>query len=99
MYVKYFQMGAVEIPGDVEDRFLRALTLKEEAAREELKQEAQVVRKNTEADVSGTSCIRTNQYCLGFNSLVVMHLPQECQACVHSPFFPQGFFQVESYQT
>ena len=51
MYVKYFQLGAVEIPEDVEDRFLRALTLKEEAAREILLQEAQVVRKTTEAEV------------------------------------------------
>ena len=51
VYVKYFQLGAVEIPEDVEDRFLRALTLKEEAAREILLQEAQVVRKTTEAEV------------------------------------------------
>ncbi|XP_076459148.1 uncharacterized protein LOC143292587 [Babylonia areolata] len=51
VYVKYFQLGAVEIPSDVEDRFLKALTLKEEAAREELLQDAQVVRKKTEADV------------------------------------------------
>ena len=51
MYVKYFQLGAVEIPSDVEDRFLRALTLQEEAAREKLLQEAQIVRKTTEAEV------------------------------------------------
>ncbi|KAK7113664.1 uncharacterized protein [Littorina saxatilis] len=51
VYVKYFQMGAVEIPSDVQGRFLRALTLQEEAAREKLLQEAQVVRKNTEAEV------------------------------------------------
>ena len=52
VYVKYFQLGAVEIDEDVEDRFLEALTLKEETVREELRQEAQVVRKNTEAEVS-----------------------------------------------
>ena len=51
VYVKYFQLGAVEIPSDVEDRFLRALTLQEEAAREKLLQEAQIVRKTTEAEV------------------------------------------------
>ncbi|PVD39384.1 hypothetical protein C0Q70_02014 [Pomacea canaliculata] len=49
--VKYFQLGAVEIPSDVEDRFLRSLTLKEDADREKLLQEAQVVRKTTEAMV------------------------------------------------
>ncbi|KAL8612319.1 hypothetical protein ACOMHN_062266 [Nucella lapillus] len=51
VYVKYFQLGAVEIPADVKDRFLKALTLKEEAAREKLLQDAQIVRKKTEADV------------------------------------------------
>nr|KAG5703821.1 hypothetical protein BaRGS_031455 [Batillaria attramentaria] len=51
VYVKYFQLGAVDIPSDVEDRFLKALTLQEEADREKNLQEAQVVRKNTEAMV------------------------------------------------
>lgn len=51
VYVKYFQLGAVEIPNDVQDRFLKALTLTEEAEREKLLQEAQIVRKNTEAEV------------------------------------------------
>ena len=51
VYVKYFQLGQVDIPNDVQDRFLRALTLQEEAAREKLLQEAQVVRKTTEAEV------------------------------------------------
>lgn len=51
VFVKYFQLGAVDIPSGVEDRYLRALTLKEEADREELLQEAQVVRKSTEAEV------------------------------------------------
>ncbi|KAL8586179.1 hypothetical protein ACOMHN_057741 [Nucella lapillus] len=51
VYVKYFQLGAVDIPSAVVDRFLRALTLKEEADREKLLQEAQVERKSTEAEV------------------------------------------------
>ena len=51
VYVKYFQLGAVEIPSAVEDRFQTALTLKEDAEREKLLQEAQVVRKSTEAEV------------------------------------------------
>ena len=51
VYVKYFQLGAVEIAKEVEDRFLRALTLMEEAAKEQLLQEAQVLRKTTEAQV------------------------------------------------
>ncbi|KAK6165892.1 hypothetical protein SNE40_022710 [Patella caerulea] len=49
--VKYFQLKSVNIPGDVEERFLKALTLREEADKEHLLQEAQVVRKNTEAEV------------------------------------------------
>lgn len=51
VYVKYFELGAVDIPSDVEDRFLKALTLREENDREKNLQEAQVVRKSTEAEV------------------------------------------------
>ncbi|XP_005090572.1 uncharacterized protein LOC101853991 [Aplysia californica] len=47
--VKFFQMGRIEIPDDVADRYLKALTLKEEVAREEFLQEAAVVRKGTVA--------------------------------------------------
>ena len=50
--VRHFQLGSIYIPGDVKDRFLRALTLQEDSARELLLQEAQVIRKNTEAHVS-----------------------------------------------
>lgn len=51
VYAKYFQLGAVEVPSDVQDRYLRALILTEEAEREKLLQEAQVERKTTEAEV------------------------------------------------
>lgn len=51
VYVKYFQLGAVDIPSDVEDRYLKALTLKEETAREQYLQDAQVIRKSTDAMV------------------------------------------------
>ncbi|KAK3591936.1 hypothetical protein CHS0354_031438 [Potamilus streckersoni] len=50
--VKGTQLGKVVIPDDVENRFLRALILQEESAREELYQEAQVVRKETEKIVA-----------------------------------------------
>lgn len=49
--VRYFQLGYVNIPGDVEERFLRALTLQEDALKEQLLQDAQVVRKETDAKV------------------------------------------------
>ncbi|XP_076450018.1 uncharacterized protein LOC143286359 [Babylonia areolata] len=51
VYVKYFQLGAVDIPSTVEERYLRALTQLEDADREILLQEAKVVRKDTEAKV------------------------------------------------
>lgn len=49
--VKYFQMDEVFIHNDVKERFLRALTLKEDAAREILMQNAQVERKITTSKV------------------------------------------------
>ncbi|XP_046565249.1 uncharacterized protein LOC124273948 [Haliotis rubra] len=49
--VKYFQLGQVQIPSDVKDRFLRALTLQEDALREQLLQDAQIVRKQTDVEV------------------------------------------------
>lgn len=49
--VRYFQLGYVNIPGDVEERFLRALTLQEDALKEELLQNATVVRAETEQKV------------------------------------------------
>ena len=51
MDVKYFQLGHMNIPSDVEERFLRALTLQEDALKEQLLQDAQVVRKETESKV------------------------------------------------
>ena len=49
--VKYFQLGGVRIPTDVSDRYLKALTLKEDVLREEFMQQAAVVRKETVAAV------------------------------------------------
>ena len=55
--VRYFQLGDMDIPSDVEERFLRALTLQEDALKEQLLQDAQVVRKETESKV----CIYRDQ--------------------------------------
>lgn len=49
--VKYFQLGTITIPSDVQSQYMKALTLQEEADREKLLQDAQVVRKNTTAMV------------------------------------------------
>ncbi|XP_060073159.1 uncharacterized protein LOC132552974 [Ylistrum balloti] len=49
--VKYFQMGQVYIPHDVKERLLRSLTLKEDAEKEKLLQDAQVERKITASKV------------------------------------------------
>lgn len=49
--VKYFQMGEVYIPRDVKERLLRSLTLKEDAEKEKLLQDAQVERKITASKV------------------------------------------------
>lgn len=46
--VRYFQLKSVGIPGDVESRFLKALTLQEETEKEKFLQEAKVVEKETE---------------------------------------------------
>ncbi|CAH1788143.1 unnamed protein product [Owenia fusiformis] len=46
--VRYFQLGQVKIPMDVEGRFLQALILNEQTEREHFLQEATVVRKETE---------------------------------------------------
>ena len=51
MDVRYFQLGYVNIPSDVEERFLRALTLQEDALKEQLLQDAQIVRKDTDFKV------------------------------------------------
>jgi hypothetical protein len=44
-------MGQVYIPRDVEEQFLRQLTLKEDSEREKLLQKAQVERKITSKQV------------------------------------------------
>ena len=53
--VKYFQLGTITIPNDVQSQYMKALTLQEEADREKLLQDAQVVRKNTTAMVRPTA--------------------------------------------
>lgn len=49
--VKYFQLGSVVIPSEVETVLLRQLLEKEQAEEELLKQEAIVVRKSVEKEV------------------------------------------------
>ncbi|XP_069102398.1 uncharacterized protein [Argopecten irradians] len=49
--VRYFQLGPVSISSSVKERFMKALTLQEEAEEEKLKQQAQVIRKNTKAEI------------------------------------------------
>lgn len=46
--VKYFQLGEVEIPHTVKERLLEALILTEAEEKEQLFQDAQVVRKQTD---------------------------------------------------
>ena len=60
--VKYFQLGTITIPNDVQSQYMKALTLQEEADREKLLQDAQVVRKNTTAMVRLTACSITYSY-------------------------------------
>ena len=50
--VRYFQLGGLGIPDELNQRFLKALVLQEENETEKLKQESQVIRKETQAQVS-----------------------------------------------
>ena len=59
MDVKYFQLGAVHIPEEVEGRHLEKLVTKEETERGQYFQDASVLRKNTEAIVSNN--VETNR--------------------------------------
>ena len=45
--VKYFQLGSIKIPSDVENRYIQALVLQEQAEEELLKQDSIVIRKET----------------------------------------------------
>ena len=49
--VRYFQLGGIGIPDELNQRFLKALVLQEENETEKLKQESQVIRKETQAQV------------------------------------------------
>ncbi|CAC5368306.1 unnamed protein product [Mytilus coruscus] len=50
--VKFFQLGRIQIPSDVEKQFIRASTLKEQNEEEKLKQNAVIVRKETNQKVA-----------------------------------------------
>ena len=50
--MRYFQLGGLGIPDELNQRFLKALVLQEENETEKLKQESQVIRKETQAQVS-----------------------------------------------
>lgn len=49
--VKYLQLGAVDIPNRVMDRWIEKLIEREERARQDFVQESQVIRKKTFAEV------------------------------------------------
>lgn len=49
--VRYFQLGDVKIPSDVQKRYLLTLTRRLDSEKEEFVQETAVVRKNTEMKV------------------------------------------------
>ncbi len=66
MDVRYFQLDALDIPNDLEDKFLRGLVLKEETEAEQYKQDASVVRKETDAEVRG---------CCGYFTFIWLLLP------------------------
>jgi len=50
--VRYFQMGRVDLPDEINERNLRTITLKLENEREKFRQEAQIVRRGTDAEVA-----------------------------------------------
>lgn len=54
--VRYFQLTDVDIPGELNQRYLQALILQEDTETEKLKQEAQIIRKETEAKVDNKIC-------------------------------------------
>ena len=49
--VKYFQLGSIKIPSDIENRYIQALVLQEQAEEELLKQDSIVIRKETSQKV------------------------------------------------
>ena len=53
--VRYFQLTALEIPDELNQRYLQALVLQEATQTEKLKQEATVIRKETDAKVSNNN--------------------------------------------
>jgi regulator of protease activity HflC (stomatin/prohibitin superfamily) len=52
--VRYFQLGRLDIPDDLNDRYIQALVLQEQAATERYIQRAKLVRKETEKQVEET---------------------------------------------
>lgn len=51
--VRYFQLGAIDIPDALDESFLNALILNASAEREGYLQAAHIVRKETEQKVRG----------------------------------------------
>ena len=49
--MRYFQLDTLDIPSDLEGKFLRGLVLTEETEAEDYKQEATIVRKETDSQV------------------------------------------------
>ena len=52
--VRFFQLTEVDIPDELNERYLQALVLREATETEKLRQEAQIIRKETEALVRFT---------------------------------------------
>ena len=67
--VRYFQLGAIDIPDALDESFLNALILNASAEREGYLQEAHIVRKETEQKVSGI-LQRWKQKCTIIKSLL-----------------------------
>lgn len=57
--VRYLQLTDVDIPDDVQDRYMESLVLQEKVLREDFYQNASLIRKTTEAMVR-TESLQTN---------------------------------------
>ena len=70
--VKYFQLGSIKIPSDVENRYIQALVLQEQAEEELLKQDSIVIRKETsqKVQVIRNEAVEVNQNATAQASLV-----------------------------
>ena len=66
--VKYFQLTGINIPGDVEIRYMETLILLEKKLRSDLIQDAKVIRKDTDKLVS--TCFKR---CVTINIIVMYY--------------------------